>query len=261
MGPDIKERVRREAEYFDQSQFQRAGFESALSYLNNGIGRRRRNEVIRAAMQDAVGRRVLEIGSQSWEWCLFRYGYRPAQLTCINVSQAELETGRAQSAKLKFPCDFCEMDAHKLDFADASFDLVFGVAILHHLDFALAMREIHRVLRRGGKIVFMEPLRHNPVARLVRWLTPQARTPDELPLGRYELRSIARNFEADNYYSELFSVIGAIITKPILSDPINPVTKLCNAIDDQLARIVPAAGVYYRSVVIRGTKRSEVWQD
>lgn len=261
MGPAIKERVRRETEYFDQSQFQRAGFESALSYLNNGIGRRRRNEVIRAAMQDAAGRRVLEIGSQSWEWCLFRYGYRPAHLTCINISQAELETGRAQSAKLRFPCDFREMDAHKLDFADAGFDLVFGVAILHHLDFALAMREIHRVLRRGGKIVFMEPLRHNPVAQLVRWLTPHARTPDELPLGRSELRLIGRNFEVDNYYSELFSVIGAIMTKPILKDPINPVTKLCNAIDDQLALIMPAAGVYYRSVVIRGTKASEAWRD
>ena len=261
MGSDINERVRRETEYFDQRQFQRVGFETALSYLNDGIGRQRRNEVIRSAMRDAAGKGVLEIGSQSWEWCLFRYGYRPAQLTCINISQAELESGRTQSAKLQFACDFCEMDAHKLDFADASFDMVFGVAILHHLDFALAMREIHRVLRKGGKIVFMEPLRHNPVARLVRWFTPQARTPDELPLGRHELRLIGRNFEMDNYYSELFSVIGAIVTKPILKNPINPVTKFCNAIDDHLAAIVPAAGVYYRSVVIRGTKASEVWQD
>lgn len=261
MGSDINERVRRETEYFDQRQFQRVGFETALSYLNDGIGRQRRNEVIRSAMRDAAGKGVLEIGSQSWEWCLFRYGYRPAQLTCINISQAEIESGRAQSAKLQFACDFCEMDAHKLDFADASFDMVFGVAILHHLDFALAMREIHRVLRKGGKIVFMEPLRHNPVARLVRWLTPQARTPDELPLGRPELRLIGRNFEMDNYYSELFSVIGAIVTKPILKNPINPVTKFCNAIDDHLAGIVPAAGIYYRSVVIRGTKASEVWQD
>lgn len=260
MGPDIKERVRRETEYFDQRQFQRVGFEAALSYLNHGIGRQRRNEVIRTAMQDAAGRRVLEIGSQSWEWCLYRYGYRPAQLTCINISRAELESGRAQSAKLQFACDFCEMDAHKLDFADASFDMVFGVAILHHLDFALAMREIHRVLRKGGKIVFMEPLRHNPVARLVRWFTPHARTPDELPLGRPELRLIGHNFDMDNYYSELFSVIGAVITKPILKNPINPVTIFCNAIDDRLARIVPAAGVYYRSVVILGTKASEVWR-
>lgn len=261
MGPDIKERLKRETEYFDHRQSQRAGYEEALTYLNNGIGRQRRNEVMREAMRDAAGRRVLEIGSQSWEWCLFRYGYRPAQLTCINISQAELDSGREQAAKLGFACDFCEMDAHQLDFADASFDMVFGVAILHHLEFTRAIREIHRVVRNGGKIVFMEPLRHNPLARLVRWFTPHARTPDEVPLGRPELQLIGRNFEMDNYYSELLSVAGALLAKPILKDPINPVTKFCNAIDDHVARLAPGAGVYYRSVVIRGVKRSESWRD
>jgi ubiquinone/menaquinone biosynthesis C-methylase UbiE len=261
MGPDIKERVKREAEYFDHRQIQRDGYEAALGYLNNGIGRLRRNEVIREAMRDAVGGRVLEIGSQSWEWCLSRCGYRPARLICINISQAELDCGQAHSAELGFACDFCKMDAHNLEFADQSFDMVFGVAILHHLDISRAIPEIHRVLCKGGKIVFVEPLRHNPVARLVRWFTPHARTPDEQPLGRSELRLLSRNFEVNNYYSELFTVVGAMIAKPILRNPINSVTRFCDAIDDRLVRMVPEAGIYYRSVVIRGTKRSEAWQD
>ncbi len=117
--------------------------------------------------------RVLEIGSQSWEWSLFRYNYRPRQLTCINISEAELEIGRMHAKKLGVSCDFRRMDAHGLEFADGSLDFVFGVAILHHLEFPRALGEIHRVLRCGGKIVLVEPLRHNPVARLVRWMTPQ----------------------------------------------------------------------------------------
>ena len=201
MGPVIKERVEREAELYDSNKLQRDGFEAALSYLNDGIGRQRRNEAIRAAMRVAIDRQVLEIGSQSWEWCLVRYGYRPTQLTCINISQAELEIGRSHAAKLGAYCDFRKMDAHNLEFCDDSLDLVFGVAILHHLDFGRALREIHRVLRTGGKIVFVEPLRHNPVARLVRLLTPHARTPDERPLGRPELRLVERNFDLENYYS------------------------------------------------------------
>jgi SAM-dependent methyltransferase len=188
MQPKIEDRVRRETELYNRQQLQRDWFDTALAYLNDGIGRIKRNEAIRTAMQDAVGRQVLEIGSQSWEWCLARYGYQPERLTCINILQAELDIGRSQAANLSFPCDFCKMDAHQLEFADRSLDLVFGVAILHHLEFARALREIHRVLRDGGKIVFVEPMRHNPVARLVRWLTPHARTPDELPLGRPELR-------------------------------------------------------------------------
>jgi SAM-dependent methyltransferase len=260
MRPDTKDRVNREAELYDNRQLQRDGFETALKYLNDGIGRLRRNEAIRAAMQDATGRRVLEIGSQSWEWCLFRYGYRPQQLTCINISQVELEIGRAHATKLGFSCDFRKMDAHNLDFADGSLDLVFGVAILHHLEFACAMREIHRVLREGGKIMFVEPLRNNPVARLVRSLTPHARTPDELPLGRPELRLIARNFAVDYYYSELFTVMGALISRPFFKSPINPLTKFCDFADDRLMRMAPIAAAYYRSVVIRGTKKSWAWR-
>jgi SAM-dependent methyltransferase len=256
-----KDRAKREAELYDGQQLQRDGFESALAYVNEGIGRQRRNEAIRTAMRDAVGKQVVEIGSQSWEWCLARYGYHPERLTCINISQAELAIGRVQADKLGFPADFRQMDAHALDFADRSLDLVFGVAILHHLEFARALREVHRVLRDGGKIVFVEPLRHNPVARLVRWLTPHARTPDELPLGRPELGLIDRNFEADNYYSELFTVFGAIIARPIFSDPVNPLTRFCDIADGRLARMVPAVGAYYRSVVIRATKKARAWRD
>ena len=261
MHLESKDRVKREAELYDGQQLQRDRFDAALAYLNDGIGRVQRNEAIRVAMQEAIGKQVLEIGSQSWEWCLARYGYRPERLTCINISQAELDIGRSQAVKLGFPCDFCEMDAHQLEFADCSLDLVFGVAILHHLEFARALREIHRVLRDGGKILFVEPMRHNPVARLIRWLTPHARTPDELPLGRPELGLIERNFESDNYYSELFTVFGAIIARPIFSDPINPLTRFCDIADERLVRIVPSAGAYYRSVVIRATKKAEAWRD
>jgi SAM-dependent methyltransferase len=102
-------------------------------------------------MREAPGLRVLEIGSQSWEWCLARYGYRPEQLTCINISQTELENGREQAAKLGVSCDFHKKDAHDLEFADGSFDMVFGVAILHHLEFARALCEIQRVLRDSGR--------------------------------------------------------------------------------------------------------------
>src|SRR6516225_11810863 len=118
MRSDVKNRSDREAELYDKQRLRRARFESALTYLNDGVGRQGRNEAIRVAMREATGSQVLEIGSQSWEWCLARYGYRPAQLTCINISQTELEIGRAQAAKLGVSCDFRKMDAHDLEFAD-----------------------------------------------------------------------------------------------------------------------------------------------
>lgn len=259
MKPDIKERVHNEAMSYDNGLLKRDDFDAAWVYLNAGIGRWRRDAAVREAMHDADGVRVLEIGSQSWETSLFRHGYRPQSLVCINISEAELDVGRAHAAQLGCDAEFRKMDAHDLEFEDDSFDMVFGTAILHHLEFPRAMHEIHRVLRKGGKIVFVEPLRHNPVARLIRWLTPHARTADELPLGRPELRLISRNFAAVNHYSEMFTVLGAIAARPIFSDPFNPVTRFCDRLDELVLRIVPAAGVYYRSVVICGVKLSETW--
>src|SRR3984893_13671630 len=52
-------------------------------------------------------------------------------------------------------------DAESLPFADSSFDLVLGHAVLHHLpDLPRAFAEFHRVLRPGGRIAFAgEPSR------------------------------------------------------------------------------------------------------
>ena len=43
-----------------------------------------------------------------------------------------------------------QADAHRLPFANESFDAVWGHAILHHLDIASAARELRRVMNRPG---------------------------------------------------------------------------------------------------------------
>lgn len=49
---------------------------------------------------------------------------------------------------------------------------MFGNAVLHHLDLDRAVIEIGRVLRRGGRAVFCEPVRNSPVLKQVRRLIP-----------------------------------------------------------------------------------------
>ncbi len=65
-----------------------------------------------------------------------------------------------------------------LPFAAASFDGVYGIGVLHHLDLRLARQEIARVLRPAGRAVFVEPLGHNVPLNLIRHIA-RRHTPAE----------------------------------------------------------------------------------
>src|SRR4051794_8719055 len=88
-------------------------------------------------------------------------------------------------------------DGEDLPFPDASFDAVWGNAILHHLDLARAGRELARVLRPGGVAVFCEPWGGNPLLGLARRWLPypgKDRTPDEVPLTARDLEPLRAVF-------------------------------------------------------------------
>ena len=61
-------------------------------------------------------------------------------------------------------------DMERLPFAARTFDAVLSAGSLSYGDPALVDGEIHRVLRRGGTLICVDSLSHNPVYRLNRWL-------------------------------------------------------------------------------------------
>ena len=92
----------------------------------------------------------------------------------IGVDISEVSIAEARSTYGN-PAEFHSCDAEKLAMLeDSSVDAIFGRAILHHLDFVAAMKEVLRLLRKGGAF-FAEPLYDNPASILFRKLTPNAR--------------------------------------------------------------------------------------
>jgi SAM-dependent methyltransferase len=149
------------------------------------------------------------------------------------------------------------MDANDLQFEDNSFDLVFGDAILHHLDFVKALDEIKRVLKPHGKMVFTEPLGNNPVGKVVRALTPHARTDDEQPLRWKELAEIKQRFDTTFYYEQLLSVPVGIISRFVFPSPENMLMKSTYRVDLFIDSNFPPLRNMYRYVIIVGVdKRS-----
>ena len=88
----------------------------------------------------------------------FRMARRGAQVTVADINADMLEVGKQRAEAKQLPgLSWKVENAEKLSFADASFDaytIVFGIRNV--TDIAAALREAHRVLKRGGRFLCME---------------------------------------------------------------------------------------------------------
>lgn len=216
---------------------------------------RRREEILREQLQYANGRRVLEFGSHCWIRWIEEAQIEPAVLECINISEKELQKGIDSARTSRVRPRFSLMDANELRFDDDSFDMVIGNAILHHLDFTRALDEIKRVLKPHGKMLFVEPLGINPVGKIVRALTPQARTRDEQPLRLREIAEIQRRFDTTIFYEQFLSVPVGVVSNLVFSQPDNVLMRAAYKVDRLIDDKVPPLRKLYRHVVIAGASR------
>ena len=107
--------------------------------------------------------RSLEIGAGTGYFSLnlLRAGVI-GRATCTDISPGMLRTLQANAQRIGAEVQTVPADAEQLPFADASFDLVFGHAVLHHIpDLPRAFGEFERVLAPGGMVLFAgEPSRY-----------------------------------------------------------------------------------------------------
>lgn len=118
---------------------------------------------------DLHGKRVIEYGCGLGKLTvlLARSG---AEVTAFDLSEQSLEVARrrAQMTRVDDTITFVAAPGEALPFEDASFDIAFGKAVLHHLDPVAGSRELARIVKPGGRAAFSEPLGTNPVVQFVR---------------------------------------------------------------------------------------------
>lgn len=156
-----------------------------------------------AKLGNLVGKRVLDFGCGHGmaATCLAQGG---ADVVVFDLSAGyvheAVQRAKAQGVAIRG----LMADGARLPFADASFDAIWGVAILHHLNMAQAAKEIRRILKPDGVAVFCEPWGGNPLLRWARRNLPYAgkeRTPDEAPLMPADLatlRTVFPDMEAEH---------------------------------------------------------------
>ena len=79
-----------------------------------------------------------------------------AHYTGVDLTDAAVNLARRRFELFNLPGNFKVADAEQLDFPDNSFDIVYSHGVLHHTpDTVAAVREVHRVLRPGGRALIM----------------------------------------------------------------------------------------------------------
>jgi len=135
---------------------------------------------VREFLGDLRGVRLLEFGCGSG-FLTVLLAASGAKVTTFDLSPASVALTRRRCDENGFHDVVTEVaDAQDPPFEDASFDVIFGRAILHHLDVDRTAPQIERMLVPGGRACFIEPLGTNPLLAFVRDHVPY---PNKNPVG------------------------------------------------------------------------------
>jgi demethylmenaquinone methyltransferase/2-methoxy-6-polyprenyl-1,4-benzoquinol methylase len=110
-----------------------------------------------ARMKPRAGESILDMAGGTGD-IAFRMARHDAAVTVSDINPAMLDVGRERAAKKGIEgLTFLEQNAETLTFADKAFDaytIAFGIRNV--TDIPAALREAHRVLKRGGRFFCLE---------------------------------------------------------------------------------------------------------
>jgi SAM-dependent methyltransferase len=211
-----EDRLGREIEHFDSVA---ARDTEAILGWSSPVGRARADR--RARLFVATGRigpgaRVLELGCGTGEFTR-RVAPSGAEVVALDISGDLLARARA---KVGAQARFARGNAEVLPFRDGAFDVVYGCSILHHLAVEVALREVRRVLRPGGRLVFSEPNLANPQVLLMfkcdalkPWFGV---SPDEMGFTRRTITRVLRRIDFRRFAVTYFDFLHPAIPESLL---------------------------------------------
>lgn len=131
--------------------------------------------------------------------------HNPSRIIGADISDVSIKKAIENSKKLNLLIEYKVENCESSSFESNTFDLVYGTGILHHLDLEISVKEINRLLKKNGKMIFVEPLGTNPIINLYRKITPNARSKDEHPFTNKDFELLNRVYSEVNikYYGFL----------------------------------------------------------
>jgi ubiquinone/menaquinone biosynthesis C-methylase UbiE len=192
---DLTERHHIEEQVHDE-RTQRGGKPSArMDFYSSGVN----DEHFRILLEQigsVQGKHVLDFGCGMGQTSRVYAELAAARVDGFDISSENIRVAEKNAKRdgLDNRVFFRHLAAEEIDYPD-----VIGKAILHHTDLEKTSKQLARVLRRSGAAYFLEPLSHNPILNLFRWLTPSRRTPTEKPLRLEDQDVFRKHFDSVSY--------------------------------------------------------------
>lgn len=140
------------------------------------------------------GKKILDLGCGAGEASVY-FANKGAEAYALDISEGMLKTAQKIAKKYKTKIKTVKASAEELPFKDGYFDLVYGNAVLHHINIEPTIAEVKRILKPRGKAVFIEPVAYNPAINIYRKMAMDVRTVDEHPLKSRDIKLMKKYFK------------------------------------------------------------------
>jgi SAM-dependent methyltransferase len=147
---------------------------------------------------DVRGKTVLDFGCGSGE-NLVPLVERGARVIGLDISPELIALAQQRVDKAGLEATVRVGSAYETGLPDESVDVIFSIALIHHLDIPSVLREMLRILKKSGRVIIQEPIRFSGAYGGLRTMLPaQDDISDyEHPLTREELTAVCAPFKPE----------------------------------------------------------------
>lgn len=170
-------------------------------------------------MGDLKGKRVLELGTGTGGTATL-LAKKGASVVGIDLLPFRLDEAkdRVKNHNVSDSVAFTLMDATQLAFQNNAFDFVISKSVLVFTEHTQTAKECYRVLKPGGKAIFIENMRHHPLVWLYRKLfLKYSRNLHYFSLS--DIKAIGETYENTEHREFHFLSLGALFWQKVVPIP------------------------------------------